>query len=284
MTRLTADMVCRIREGLTETDRNLVGAIGLDLRGLACRAANLDSKFDLTSISAAVIPVTCGKGITPGFTASVKEILSHLGMSAEVTSATDVAGFSEAVRDGYDLAFMADDEMFIAHSIGTSAVVENSECTALGFVQAMEEAAHGLQGKKVTVIGLGKVGSHAIHHLQARGAAVTGLDVDHEAIVRASTRFGIGCLDIGCVSLGEAELIFQACPGRLDDRLVKKGSVVVAPGVPFIFEDGDKARSCTVIHDMLPTGVAVMAAKAVKNMNRELALHGVSEWRLTVND
>lgn len=284
MTRLTANMVSKIREGLMETDKTLFDTIGLDLRRLACRAANLDSESNLTGINVAVIPVTCGKGITPGFTVSVKEILLHLGMNAEVTTGTDVTGFSEAIREGYDLAFMADDETFIAHPIGTSAIVDNSECTALGFVQAMEEAARGLNGKRVVVVGLGKVGSHAIHHLLLRGALVTGLDLNREAISRARNRFGISCFDVSCTPLHEADLIFQACPGRVDDRLVKNGSIIAAPGVPFIFEGNAKARSCVVIHDMLPTGVAVMAAKAVKNMNPGLAFHSISEWRLTVND
>ncbi|MCG7841135.1 MAG: 3-methylornithyl-N6-L-lysine dehydrogenase PylD [Methanomassiliicoccales archaeon] len=284
MTRLTGAMIKEMREGLLEVERKLLDSIGMDLHSLAYKAADLDQYVDISRISAAIIPITSGKGVTPGFAPSIRDILTHVGMEADMTRTTDVTGFVEAVNEGYDLAFMADDEKFIAYSIGTWNVVDNAECTALGFVQAMEEASGGLWGRPVLVIGLGRVGNHAVHHLISRGAIVSGLDIDPIALDRARARFGIECTNDPHRAIPNADLIFHACPGMVDGDLVKTGAIISAPGVPFGFDSRTIAKAGTVMHDMLPIGVAVMAAKAVKSTVSGLDVKSEADWRLIVND
>lgn len=284
MTRLTGPMIDRIREDLQETDERLRRSICLDLRSLAFKAADLDPSVDISRITAAVVPITSGQGITPGFTLSIQEILTHMGLEADVTKATDVAGFVEAVRGGYDLAFMADDEVFVAYPIGTWNIVDNADCTALGFVQALEEASGGLWGRRVVVIGLGRVGTYAVDHLISRGAIVSGLDIDPLAIERTRAKFGIECSNDPARSLPHTDLVFHSCPAKVNGHLLKEGVIISAPGVPFGFDDVAVAKASLVIHDMLPTGVSVMAAKAVKSTASGLTMKSEQTWRLTAND
>lgn len=283
MTRLNGRMIQEIRIGLLDTERRLRDTIGMGLQSLAFKAADLRPDSDVSKLTASVVPVTSGQGVTPGFAHSVKEILEHVGIWAEVTSYTDVAGFAEAANLGSDLIFMADDEQFVAHPLGTWTIVDNAECTALGFVQALEEAAEGLRNKEVLVIGLGRVGMHAISHLQSRGASVLGLDIDPNAILRARDRYGLRCTLESERAIGEAELIFHASPSPVRGDLLREGVIISAPGVPLAYDHAAQQRAAAIIHDMLPTGVAVMAAKACKSILSGLAVRECEEWGLQIN-
>jgi len=99
MTRLTPTMIQDVPSSLGSRDADLRGSIGTDLLGLARAAARAgEDAFGLSSMTAAVVPVTSGQGVTRGFTTSVQAIISHLGASAWQTERTDVSGFHDAVR------------------------------------------------------------------------------------------------------------------------------------------------------------------------------------------
>lgn len=283
MTRLNGRMIQEIRIGLLDTERRLQDTIGMGLQSLAFKAADLRPDSDVSKLTSSVVPVTSGQGVTPGFAHSVKEILEHVGIWAEVTSFTDVAGFAEAVNNGSDMIFMADDEQFVAHPLGTWTVVDNAECTALGFVQALEEAAEGLRNKQVLVIGLGRVGMRAIPHIRSRGASVLGLDIDPNTLLRARERYGIRCTLDSERAISEADLIFHASPSPVPGDLLRDGVIISAPGVPLAYDHKAREKAAVIIHDMLPTGVAVMAAKACKSILSGLAVREYEEWGLQIN-
>ncbi|HQM67624.1 MAG TPA: 3-methylornithyl-N6-L-lysine dehydrogenase PylD [Methanomassiliicoccales archaeon] len=284
MTRLTREMIEEIEEELEIMEYRLRRAIGMDLRSLALKSVGLEADADVSKFSAAIVPVTSGLGVTPGFATSVANILARMGMEAIVTNATDVAGFAEGVRMGSDMVFMADDNIFMAHPVGTWEVIDNAACTALGFVQALEEAAGGLDGKEVVVIGLGRVGSFAVAELLARGARPIGVDIEPTALMRARERFGIPCWgDLGRV-MPTADLVVHACPAPVKGELVKEGALIAAPGVPCGFDAVGYERAGLIMHDMLPTGVAVMAAQACRALMVANIANYPAEWGLAVHE
>jgi pyrrolysine biosynthesis protein PylD len=284
MTRLTKEMIEEIEGDLEITEHRLRKAIGMDLRSLALRAVGLEADADVSKFSAAIVPVTSGLGVTPGFVSSVATILARLGMEAAVTNATDVAGMAEGIRMGSDMVFMADDNVFMAHPVGTWEVIDNAACTALGFVQALEEAADGLGGKEVVVIGLGRVGSFAVAELLARGARPIGVDIDPRALMRARDRFGIPCSGDLKRVMPAADLVVHACPAPVRGELVKEGAIISAPGVPCGFDAIGYGRAGLIMHDMLPTGVAVMAAQACRALMAANVANYPMEWGLAVHE
>lgn len=83
-----------------------------------------------------------------------------------------------------------------------------SPATALGVFCAMEATAEhlwggGLDGRRVTVIGTGKVGSALVGHLAAAGAVVSAADVDPVALARAR--------NLGAVEVDVADVYTRPC-------------------------------------------------------------------------
>jgi len=263
MTRLTPTMIQDVPSSLGSRDADLRGSIGTDLLGLARAAARAgEDAFGLSSMTAAVVPVTSGQGVTRGFTTSVQAIISHLGASAWQTERTDVSGFHDAVRSGADLIFMADDGEFVAYNRRHGGCVTNVECTALGYVTALEIAAGGLRGREVAVIGAGRVGSHAVRLLAERGASVFVHDADRAKAEMLAASHGAVAVGTMAEALRSRTLALNASPAPVPGGLIARGTIMSSPGMPFSFDEEGMSRMGRLIHDPLQIGVATMAVSA----------------------
>jgi pyrrolysine biosynthesis protein PylD len=256
MTRLTEGMVEDIPSGLTERDMLLKGQIGLGLRQLA-EASVAVKDVDNSLWSVAAVPITCGQGSIGSFSRAVSAIAYHLGYRSLVTQNTDVGGLHEAILEGADIIVLADDIRFVALNVRSGRCAENGYCTALGYVNALEQATHGLDGKEVLVIGAGDVGSHCIRFLCERGAEVSVVEPEPERAARASFRFGVDLVPSLEDGVRTHELILNASPARIRSDWIGKGSVISSPGVPFSFDAAAMAKA-NIIHDPLQIGTAVM--------------------------
>ncbi|MGL5512832.1 MAG: 3-methylornithyl-N6-L-lysine dehydrogenase PylD, partial [Sporomusa sp.] len=174
MTRLKEDDVNQLAARLTKYDVELISKTGCNLKAIAARAANRD----LNTISAvrpkiAVIPITCGQGIIGGFAEAVAGILDYLGFDTFITKSADIAGIAEAVANGAEILFAADDNKFIAFNLRTGALADNSEATGQGYITALNEMCGGLMEKQVLVIGAGAVGRGAAGLIVKLGGLVS---------------------------------------------------------------------------------------------------------------
>ncbi len=260
MTRLTDDMVKDIIVSLDGTNEMLMSLTGMSTLELACDAIGLTpDMLDLKDLKVGVVPITSGLGIIKKFSESVTEIVRKLGMDAFVTDAADVTGITEALYDGAEMIFMADDVQFIALNTTNGEFSNNSFSTAAGYVSALKGAADGLEGKDVLVLGAGRVGSIAAELMTSIGANVTVYDVDIEKARSLSISTGSKMATDICSALSEHMLVFNAAPAMIDGRCIKEGSIISSPGIPYPFDEEGERRAKAIIHDPLDIGTAVMA-------------------------
>ena len=135
MTRLTHDMVSGIPATLAALDEELSRSTGESLLGLAGRTVGYTAEAlreALQQLSAAVVPISSGHGLIPGFTEAVVGILEHLGLRTLSTTGIDIRGFGEAIAAGTDILFAADDVQFLAMRPVVNRVIENRWATAIG--------------------------------------------------------------------------------------------------------------------------------------------------------
>jgi pyrrolysine biosynthesis protein PylD len=168
MTRLTEKDIAGLGQELTDYEMELLKKAGMTLAEIACFAAGISLKnFALAAQSyrVSVIPITVGEGIIGGFAQSVASIIRKLGFPVSVTKETDVSGFFEAVSEGNEIIFMADDNRFIAFNLRNKMAVDNGVATGKGYVAALSGMAGELTGSEVLVLGYGPVGYHAADFL-----------------------------------------------------------------------------------------------------------------------
>lgn len=269
MTRLITEWVETIEDGLTGWSRQLKETTGYDLREIACRAAGTTADA-AEGKKAAVIPVTCGEGVIGEFARSVQAILTGIGLEAFVTESTDVAGLYEGVQAGADVAFLADDDRYIALNLKNGATGENDLCTALGYRQVLEDCCRartgkGLEGEPVLLMGYGRVGRIMYELLCDRGARVTVYDKAPEKQKELEDRKIPRIEDVDQIA-GFQRVIDLTCEGGwLTGRCLHEDVVMAAPGVPLSLS-GDDALKLTgrLFHDNLEIGTAVMAMEALK--------------------
>ena len=150
MTRLIQDDVVNIASNLEEYNAKLVKMTGCSLREIAAHAVGEKTSEDYTQRpKIAVIPMTCGQGIIKGFVESVVSIISYLGFNSVITKNSDAGGIAEAVQNGSEILFMADDERFVAVNVRSGKVSDNGEATGKGYVASLMHMCKGLEGKKV---------------------------------------------------------------------------------------------------------------------------------------
>jgi len=292
MTRLYYEIIKDIPVSLKELDRMLVSATGLDLSGLAARAANVPPAAvpgscpglspdagirPIGNYSAAVVPVSSGQGVIPGFALAVKAVLEHIRLPALVTGQPDVAGFGEAFGNDVDVILAADDRKFLALNLRHRSVTDNARATAAGFVHALAAAAEkrfsGLQGKKVLVLGLGPVGSHAVTELLRLGARVIVHDTDQTKMEQLAA-FSHGLEPVAAVeqaanlwqAIGETDYVLDATPAPdiINEEMIRPETIISAPGVPHGLTSGALAKiGSRFIHDNLPLGVATMVLQSI---------------------
>lgn len=272
MTRLRPLDVADIPAALPQLEAGLRAATGEDYLGLAAACAGITRRAVTARIrlqAAAVVPVSAGRGIIQGFSEAVAAVLRHMGFRVWHTS-PDVTGFGEAVRRGADLLFAADDQAFLALDLRGRSVVDNAPATALGFVEALDRAAQlrgrKLQGSRVLLIGLGRVGAWAGRFLEQRGARLWVHDRAPGRVRRfAGSGGGRRAAPDLTAALEAVDFVFDASPARglIDASHLKPEMLIAAPGVPHgLTAAAQTASGNRCIHDILPLGVAVMAVHA----------------------
>ena len=266
MTRLTEDVIKDVPSKISDLDHELERRIGMDLKEFACYTMNMNSdEVDFSSYKVAVVPITSGKGIIGGFSLSVATAVRTLGMQPYITGSCDVTGISEAFTSDADIIFMADDERFVALNTKTRSFSDNVWSTAKGYVTALKLAEGGLEGKKVLVIGAGRVGTEAVKLLRKEGAFVEVTDIIPEKAEALESRYDeVKAIPDVASAIKSNKLILNASPGKIPGKLIQEGAVISSPGVPYAFDEEGERRAKTIIHDVLSLGVAVMAAASIR--------------------
>ena len=276
MTRLIESDVRSLTAHLIEVEAALVRLTGCDFVALGARACGVHeaaARDALAYAAVAVVPITTGEGLIPGFAECVAAICAHLGCHARVTAAADVAGFAETLGSGDDLVFAADDRKFLAFDFARRTVADDDPCTAWAYAAALDRAAatagaagaDGVAGKPVLVIGLGPVGAAAAARLVELGADVFVAELDETRLERVA-----GELEITPVSLADGlarcRLVLDATPSPdlIDAGWVGGAGVVSSPGLPpGVTAAAAKALGDRLVHEPLALGVAAMAVQAL---------------------
>jgi pyrrolysine biosynthesis protein PylD len=265
MTRLTEDVIKDVPSKMPCLNHELEKRIGMDLKNFACYTMNMNADdVDFKNYRVAVVPITSGKGIIGGFSLSVATAIKTLGMCPFITGACDVSGISEAFSSDADIIFMADDERFVALNTRTRSFSDNVWSTAKGYVTALRLAEGGLDGKRVLVIGAGRVGTEAVKLLRKEGASVEVTDILPEKAKALESRYDcVKAIPDVALAIKNNRLILNASPGKIPGGLIQQGAVISSPGVPYAFDEEGERRAKVIIHDVLSLGVAVMAAASI---------------------
>ncbi len=261
MTRLTPDQIEGVKDNKLGLDFRLMKSTGKTVKDIALEAAGLDPDTDLSGFRVAVVPVTSGLGIISGFSTSVSAIASRLGIDSHVTEGTDVHGFSEGIDDSADIIMMADDKKFVAYNIHEEKYTDNSWGTAKGYSVALKNAAGGLDGKDVLVIGAGFVGTWAVRFLQEMGAKVFVTDIIYEKAERLG-KYGAEPLRDVAKAISDHTLLLNAAPFIIPGDIIVEESIISSPGIPHYYDQVGRDRAKAIIHDPLEIGVAVMVVNS----------------------
>jgi pyrrolysine biosynthesis protein PylD len=267
LTRLTTADIKDIPRTIETYDAQLRANTGATLADIARDAAGARQNVRriVAKRTAAIVPITAGKGVIEGFCDAVAAVLKHLGIKAFVTRGADIVGIVEAFERNADLIFAADDDRFVAINLGTRCVIDNATSTAKAYVVALERMAKGLRGKLVLVIGVGKVGAEAVAELIRRGAKPLVIDADKNKLEKFR-RAWKGLVEVGD-TLNEAmrrtSLVINAAPARnmITSGMITDSTMISAPAMPHGLTRSAlrKLSRRNLVHDPLHLGVAAMA-------------------------
>jgi leucine dehydrogenase len=106
-------------------------------------------------------------------------------------------------------------------------------CVYLGMIACVEEACqeHSLEGRRVAVQGVGKVGYHLVKHLVEDGrASVVVSDVDVDSVARAVRDFGVETTDPDTIYTQDCDIFAPCAMGGVinDDTIPELRCKVVA--------------------------------------------------------
>jgi len=265
MTRLQQQDIDELRPNLSTYEQRLRAATGSGLADIAAHALGMQPITNgrlLRDTVAAVIPVSYGEGLIPGFSEAVQSILAFLGCTAFVTEQSNVLGLGEAIEQRATLMFLSDDDDFVAMNLTTGRTSHNSEATGRGYGAALDLMAGGVDARDVLIIGAGPVGQAAARYLDAHGGRVTVYDHDHDrahALIETISG-GRRATDLA-IALQRCSLIIEATPsaGVLTRKNLTSRTMIAAPGVPLgVDSEGQAFLGRRLIHDALEIGVATM--------------------------
>ncbi len=269
MTRLTKEDVMNVTRKLPEYDAELVRKTGLSLKEIARRSVEVSEEKARTAIGShkvVVVRITSGQGIIENFAEAVKGILIHMGAEAFITRDSDVAGLAEGIEKGGDIAFLADDNRFVAMNFPLRKVIDNVEATAKGYVSALEAMAGGLIQRRVLVIGgAGRVGWNAVLSLKKRGAKVAVFDPNQDRVESLVKGHEITVERNLEEALSRYTLFFDASPAVniIQSRHITLETLIAAPGIPLgLTEEAYSVGKEHLIHDVLEIGVAAMLVQS----------------------
>jgi len=263
VTRLSQSMVTKIGSELKSYDEKLHHRTGHTVKEVAYRGAVLLKMRPLPEYRprVAVIPVSTGQGIIRGFSEAVRDIVDYLGFPSYVTAKPDVTGLAQAVEEGAEILFLADDNCFVAVNVERRFVVNNKSATAAGYAAALDYGAGGLRGKKVLIIGAGEIGKTALKIIKNMGARVGVYDIDISKAELAAAGLGATVERNLDEALHGYRSLYDASPAAdiIDTEHIRPETRIAACGIPM----GITAEACSilgdrVIHDPLQIGVATM--------------------------
>jgi pyrrolysine biosynthesis protein PylD len=271
MTRLSSEHVKNIPANLLNYEKELMKKTGHSLIEIAKHSLNIrrDVIPVISNTSAAIIPITAGKGKIVGFTEAILSILTHIGINAYITKNSDVGGFAEAISEQANVLFAADDNFFVAVNTRTHNISDNSVCTGKAYVAALDLATKGIKGKTVLVLGYGLVGQAATIELLDRRANVVLYDIDKVKIGHAKRKFKDRIHIVHSIKEGlwYSNLIFDATPvpDIISEDMISETIFIAAPGIPLGLTNKalKKISQNHLIHDSLELGVATMALDSI---------------------
>jgi pyrrolysine biosynthesis protein PylD len=269
VTRLKKEDIMDIIQKLPAYEADLVRKTGLSLKEIASRAiedSGEKARATIGSHKVAVVPITSGQGVIENFAEAVEGILIHIGANAFITRDSDVAGLAEGVEKGAGIAFLADDNRFIALNFSLRKVIDNVEATAKGYVSALQAMAGDLRRRDVLVIGgAGRVGWNAVLALEKIRAMVAVFDLNQdrvELLVRGHEITVERNLD---EALSQYTIFFDASPATniIQSKHIRPETFIAAPGIPLgLTEEAYALVKERLIHDVLEIGVATMLVQA----------------------
>ncbi|MGB9376298.1 MAG: Glu/Leu/Phe/Val dehydrogenase dimerization domain-containing protein [Mycobacteriales bacterium] len=127
-----------------------------------------------------------------------------------------------------DMDIVARESRYVAgRSSENGGAGDSSVLTALGVFRGMQAAAMhkwgspSLNGRRVGVAGVGKVGFHLVANLVEVGASVVVSDVNAEALARVKAQFPVDVLDVDALPAAPID-VYAPCAlgGALDDETV----------------------------------------------------------------
>ena len=242
--------------------------IGATLSEIARIATRHPAVLSLSRARIAAVPISIGLGVIPGFSKVVVDILKYLHFKSFVTANIDVAGIGEAVEKGANVLFVADDVHFLALNLKSGYVVDNDLATAKAYVTALEIAIKGLEGTKILIIGLGRLGERMVDEIIKRGGVPLVYDVKRERMTYVSNRFSREVRLMRSISegLSSTRFILNTAPSKnmLTSKMIDRNHVIYSPAVPHGLTVGAVRKlSKNFLHDPLQLGVATMAYEVI---------------------
>lgn len=271
MARLTPKDVRNIPKNLEHLDAELNLKIGASLTETSKRAAGFtgDLLKAFQGYKSTAVPMTAGKGIIKGFTEAMVSITEYLGLKTKIIVSSDVKGLVEAITDGANIIFAADDDFCAGFNLKLLRISHNSEATGRAYAAALELRAGGINGERVSVIGIGRVGRAAVEYLQDKGAMIYAFDIDKRKLREPFFSFSErvhACSSLReCLSKSRLILLSGPKRGFIKSNLIDREMVFSVPSIPLGFDRDalKKIPSENIIHDFLELGVATMAVELV---------------------
>lgn len=271
MTRLTSRQVRDIPSSLAIYDASFSRRIGASLKTIGAYASGYagDPESAFAGTTSRVVPITSGKGIISGFASAVASILEHVGLKSSVTRHTDVAGFVEAVEEEATIIFAADDSVFMGLNLKNKRLTYNHVATGHAYSAALGLRIGGLSGKKVSLLGIGRVGTAAAEYLEGNGAEVFAYDLNREKAKLLLNRFPsiMSCVSLDdCLKKGDYAISTVPLRGFIQERHIKEGAIFAIPAIPLGLTKAAMRRlgADNLIHDPLLLGVSAMAYDLVR--------------------
>ena len=159
-----------------------------------------------------------------------------------------------------------------------------SPATAWGLRHAVEAAAGGLDGLRVVVLGVGKVGAALVDLLVEAGAKVTVADVRPDAVQRLVDELGVAVVDVDDALRTETDVLAPcALGGILDEAAIARLACRIVCGAAnnqlATPEDGDRlaAAGITYVPDYVANaGGVINIAEEPHGYDRQRAYDRIS--------
>lgn len=266
MTRLRTEWISSIEKNLMDYDRELKKKTGCSLAELAAKTCGMSEESFLKRVAShkvASVPITQGEGVIGSFAQSVASTANTVGANSFVTEHSDVSGIYQALVNDADIIFLADDERFLSLNIKTGAFGENDNCTARGYVKALELMTGNLSGKEVLVLGCGRVGTQIVEVLKKFDVTITVYDIEE----KKTDKFGAEVKKLKSKEKIKDFLYIMDATNTgkwLKEDMLNENVRISAPGIPLsLTEEAMKIYGERVVHDLLPLGTAVMLGTVI---------------------